>query len=128
MLCQRQALGRSLASAALAAYYYRLVQVVVHKRPATAKAPLALGGPAMWTGGRASWSGIKGLEFQPSGSLVTPWGTGEWGRLGDGKADVLYADFIGQQHMVRLHELGWPKLHSMRCADFENVTVTVMDT
>ena len=76
-------------------------------------------------GGRARWSGIKGLKFADGGALETPWGGGTWGRLGDGKEDVLFADFIGQQHAVRLHAEGWPKLVSMRCADFENVTVTV---
>ena len=31
-----------------------------------------------------------------------------------------------QQHRVALHSDGWPKLLSTRCADFENVTVTVL--
>ena len=81
----------------------------------------------MRAGGRAKWSGITGLQFSESGRLETPWGAGSWGRLGDGKEDLLFADFIGQQHMVRLHADGWPKLQSMRCADFENVTVTVLE-
>ena len=41
--------------------------------------------------------------------------------------DVLYADFIGQQHLVRLAPTGWPTLTSTRCADFENVTVTILE-
>lgn len=78
-------------------------------------------------GGDALWAGIKGLKFVDGGTLQTPWGPGAWGRLGDGKEDTLFADFIGQQHLVRLHPVeGWPKLQSMRCADFENVTVTVV--
>ena len=46
--------------------------------------------------------------------------------MGDGAEDTLFADFIGQQHRVALHPDGWPKLLSTRCADFENVTVTVL--
>jgi len=82
-------------------------------------------------GGSATWSGIKGLNFRSGGMLDTPWGVGSWGVLrGCGVAcstqtDQLFADFIGQQHMVTLHKDGWPKLNSMRCADFENVTVVV---
>ena len=76
-------------------------------------------------GGEATWSGIKGLKFRDGGVLETPWGAGSWGRMGDGAEDVLFADFIGQQHAVRVHPLGWPKLLSTRCADFENVTVVV---
>ena len=80
-------------------------------------------------GGQATWAGIKGLHFQSGGTLSTPWGGGTWGRmrLGGGGEDLLYADFIGQQHMVRAHADGWPKLMSMRCADFENVTIVVAE-
>lgn len=82
-------------------------------------------------GGTAKWSGIRGLRFHDGGALETPWGSGTWGVLrGCGAAcgaspDQLFADFIGQQHVVTLSKDGWPKLNSMRCADFENVTVTI---
>ena len=76
-------------------------------------------------GKRAKWSGISGLQFMDGGMLQTPWGAGQWGRVTSFPGDVLYADFIGQQHLVRLEPGGWPKLVSTRCADFENVTVTV---
>ena len=80
-------------------------------------------------GGKAKWSGISGLTFQQGGGLLTPWGMGSWGRVTSepAAADVLFADFIGQQHMMRLSPAGWPTLVSTRCADFENVTVTVLE-
>lgn len=90
-----------------------------------------LAGRITSAGGSATWSGIKGLAFRSNGMLETPWGSGSWGVLrGCGAAcstqpDQLFADFIGQQHVVTLHKDGWPKLNSMRCADFENVTVVV---
>jgi hypothetical protein len=82
-------------------------------------------------GGALKWAGIKGLRFRDGGMLETPWGPGQWGVLrGCGpacgpNADQLFADFIGQQHVVTLHKDGWPKLNSLRCADFENVTLVV---
>ena len=79
-------------------------------------------------GGQAKWSGIKGLSFREGGALDTPWGVGSWGRVPSMAGDVLFADFIGQQHVMRLDEKeGWPKLISTRCADFENVTVVVLE-
>ena len=90
----------------------------------------ALGARLVAAGGKASWAGIKGLQFDKSGALSTPWGAGTWGALKREGAppdeDLLFADFIGQQHAVSLHPEGWPKLLSSRCADFENVTVTVL--
>ena len=74
------------------------------------------------SGGEASWSGVKGLRFGANGILTTPWGGGQWGALRD-EPSTLYADFIGQQHVLTAHPEGWPKFNSMRCADFENVTV-----
>ena len=71
------------------------------------------------------WAGIKGLGFRPGGALQTPWGGGTWGRMevvGPGGAE-LYADFMGQQHV--LADAGWPKVRSTRCGDLENVTITV---
>jgi len=53
---------------------------------------------------------------------------GAWGTLkkpGAEHEDLLFADFIGQQHVVGPHADGWPRLTSTRCADFENVTVVV---
>jgi hypothetical protein len=67
----------------------------------------------------------QGLQFLSGGTLKTPWGIGQWGRVRSMPGDVLFADFIGQQHVVRLSPAGWPTLVSTRCADFENVTVTV---
>ena len=67
-------------------------------------------------------SGIKGLSFRAA-ARYQPWGAGSWGRVPSMAGDVLFADFIGQQHIMRLDEKeGWPKLISTRCADFENVT------
>ena len=86
----------------------------------------ALASRVLRAGGRAKWSGITGLSFSESGGLTTPWGGGSWGWLRD-EREVLFADFIGQQHVLRLHADGWPKLLSTRCADFENVTVTVLE-
>ena len=77
-------------------------------------------------GGQAKWAGISGLTFGRSGDLATPWGGGSWGRVPSMAGDVLFADFIGQQHVVRLAPQGWPVLISTRCADFENVTVTML--
>ena len=71
------------------------------------------------------WAGIKGLGFRPGGALQTPWGGGTWGRMevvGPGGAE-LYADFMGQQHV--LADAGWPTVRSTRCGDLENVTITV---
>ena len=88
----------------------------------------ALGQRILKAGGAAKWAGIKGLSFTSHGVLSTPWGSGSWGRaIGQGPADTLFADFIGQQHLVRLHADGWPKLLSTRCADFENVTITILE-
>ena len=57
----------------------------------------------------------------------TPWGAGQWGRVPSFPGDVLFADFIGQQHVMRESaDKGWPTLVSTRCADFENVTVTMI--
>ena len=92
----------------------------------------ALAAKLLGAGGAAKWSGINGLKFHAGGMLDTPWGAGTWGVIkagaeaGQQPVDQLFADFIGQQHVVSLHADGWPKLHSMRCADFENVTVTVL--
>ena len=75
--------------------------------------------------GPITWAGIKGLGFRPGGALQTPWGGGTWGRMevvGPGGAE-LYADFMGQQHV--LADAGWPKVRSTRCGDLENVTITV---
>ena len=73
---------------------------------------------------------VKGLQFEKSGTMTTPWGAGTWGALkregAPADEDLLFADFIGQQHAVSLHAEGWPKLLSTRCADFENVTVMVL--
>lgn len=77
-------------------------------------------------GGKAKWSGIKGLTFSSSGSLDTPWGGGTWGRVPSEPGDTLFMDFIGQQHVARLSPNGWPELISTRCADFENVTVMML--
>ncbi|EOD32472.1 hypothetical protein EMIHUDRAFT_418156 [Emiliania huxleyi CCMP1516] len=88
----------------------------------------ALGGRLVAAGGRATWSGISGLHFHAGGALDTPWGSGSWGTLkkpGAEHEDLLFADFIGQQHVVGPHADGWPRLTSTRCADFENVTVVV---
>jgi hypothetical protein len=82
----------------------------------------ALASKVTRSGGVATWSGMKGLTFGGRGSLTTPWGSGSWGRLRD-DPEKLFADFIGQQHVMSLHRDGWPKMVSMRCADFENVTV-----
>ena len=87
-----------------------------------------LGGRLVAAGGRATWSGISGLHFHAGGALDTPWGSGSWGTLkkpGAEHEDLLFADFIGQQHVVGPHADGWPRLTSTRCADFENVTVVV---
>ena len=77
-------------------------------------------------GGNAKWSGIKGLTFHTGGMLTTPWGAGQWGRVPSMPGDTLFMDFIGQQHVARLSPKGWPELISTRCADFENVTVTIV--
>ena len=65
------------------------------------------------------------VAFEMGGALQTPWGGGTWGRMevvGPGGAE-LYADFMGQQHV--LADAGWPKVRSTRCGDLENVTITV---
>ena len=41
----------------------------------------ALGARLVAAGGKASWAGIKGLQFDKSGALSTPWGPGTWGAL-----------------------------------------------
>ena len=82
----------------------------------------ALGARLVAAGGKAS-AGIK-EPVRQEGALSTPWGPGTWRRERVPPEDLLFADFIGQQHVSPIE--GWPKLLSSRCADFENVTVTVL--
>ena len=81
------------------------------------------------TGLEATWAGIKGLRFGAGGRLTTPWGGGQWGRLREPfppDNDTLFADFMGQQHLLTLpSEAAWPALASVRCGDSEKVVVKV---
>ena len=87
------------------------------KRMGSLGAALTEAGP--WVVGRHT------LHFYKRGVAWSPWGGGTWGRMevvGPGGAE-LYADFMGQQHV--LADAGWPKVRSTRCGDLENVTITV---
>ena len=77
---------------------------------------------------KADWGGIKWVEFQPDGTLVTPWGKGKWGLAQKPKGlqvcappnECLFADFSGGAHTLHF-ELP-DKFYSTRVGDGEQVT------
>ena len=70
---------------------------------------------------KADWGGIKWVEFQPDGTLVTPWGKGKWGDAATPKKpNTIFAEFIGQVHMLSFGAGG--AFESVRCSDGEKVT------
>ena len=72
--------------------------------------------PVHWDDGKRCLLVTSPTGVSPAAKKVTRWSSAE---------DALFADFIGQQHVVGPHADGWPRLTSTRCADFENVTVVV---
>jgi len=69
---------------------------------------------------KADWGGIKWIEFQPDGTLVTPWGKGKWGDASTlKKPNAVFAEFIGQVHMLSFSSGG--AFESIRCSDGETV-------
>lgn len=71
---------------------------------------------------KAAWGGVKWMEFGASGSLKTPWGSGEWGDASsDKKPNAIFAEFIGQVHMLTVAGGGF---ESVRCSDGEVVKGT----
>jgi hypothetical protein len=60
------------------------------------------------------WAGNRGLRFEASGVLVTPWGRGKWGIL-PSREGVLFADFGGARQELSFEH--WPRFESRRCSD-----------
>jgi hypothetical protein len=69
--------------------------------------------------GKASWGGIKWIEFGADGTLTTPWGTGTWGDASSPqRPSTIFARFIGQTHLLAFNGANY---ESTRCSDGENV-------
>ena len=68
---------------------------------------------------KATWGGIKWIEFGKDGALKTPWGAGTWGDASSAdKPNRLYATFIGTTHMLTFTGTAY---ESTRCSDGEKV-------
>ena len=67
-----------------------------------------------------AWGGVGDLVFKPDGKLETPWGAGTWGAH-DSADGVVFADFVGSKHNVRLLPSGLGV--STRCSDANTVLV-----
>ena len=71
--------------------------------------------------GRAEWGGIRYLEFKAHGKLATPWGEGTWGDATNPPAwpNTIFAEFIGQTHLLKFEPEGGDAFSFMRCSDGE---------
>lgn len=69
---------------------------------------------------KASWAGIKWIEFDKSGQLKTPWGAGTWGDASDEKhPNRIFAEFISVAHLLTFDGSSF---ESIRCSDGERVS------
>ena len=51
----------------------------------------------MLESGKATWGGIKYVEFKSGGALKTPWGAGRWVDVSSAaRPETVYAEFINQ--------------------------------
>ena len=78
------------------------------------------------------WAGSGPLSFMRGGVLITPWGEGVWGirrePRGGGETesapdDVVFADFAGSQHDIRMHHPACIRMSSRRKADGDVVGI-----
>ena len=77
-------------------------------------------------GAQFTWSGVKQVVFQTDGSVVTPWGGGQWGPIeaADGKSTgLVWADFVGAHHVIAKQGDDPDVLTSIRCSDGDLVLV-----
>ena len=66
------------------------------------------------------------MVFQTDGSVVTPWGGGQWGPIeaADGKSTgLVWADFVGAHHVIAKQGDDSDVLTSIRCSDGDLVLV-----
>jgi len=54
-----------------------------------------------------SWTGVAPVSFLAGGRLHTPWGPGTWGAHGGGgmaQSSTIFANFVGEEHVVTFDE------------------------